>query len=153
MLGRIGWLQIRSKNLQADRRGHHRRRRRSCRSLRTDERRCKPALCNPILRTSGLTKRVYEIMQKSFLFTVALVSLGMSACGYPALTSAMRSSPFPPDTVVETKCVHIDRDTLSKRVVKFSEEGWRLVYASEYTSTARSDMPSIYCFERPAEKH
>lgn len=53
---------------------------------------------------------------------LASATLVLTGCGYPAFTSAMRSNGFAQDAKVEGQ--------------------------SEYTSTARADFPSVYCFER-----
>jgi len=76
--------------------------------------------------------------------------LVLTGCGYPAFTSAMRSNGFAQDAKVEGQCLKIDR-RVDKDVEKLNAllaQGWRISYASEYTSTARADFPSIYCVER-----
>lgn len=72
--------------------------------------------------------------------------LGVS-CGYPAFTSALRSN-FDSNTKVETSCSRIDRKNIPEHVKNASPDGWRLAFVSEYTSTAKSDFPSLICMER-----
>lgn len=72
----------------------------------------------------------------------------LSACGYPAFTSSMRDAHFPPGVPVEGKCVHAGRNDIEQLAPQLYAQGWRLIYASEYTSTARPGFPSNYCFER-----
>jgi hypothetical protein len=74
----------------------------------------------------------------------------LTGCGYPAFTSAMRSNGFAQDAKVEGQCLKIDRrvDKDVEKVNALLAQGWRFSYASEYTSTARADFPSIYCVER-----
>lgn len=88
---------------------------------------------------------------KMFAFVALVASL--SGCGYPAFTSSIRPN-FPPDAKVEMKCELIEMNS-SRDVVdlnttfnKYSPDGWRLAYLSEYTSTGISTFSNLVCFER-----
>lgn len=76
--------------------------------------------------------------------------LALTGCGYPVFVANMRSNGFAQDARVEGQCLKIDR-RMDKDIDKVNgqlAQGWRFSYTSEYTSTARTDFPSIYCFER-----
>ena len=89
---------------------------------------------------------------------IALVAViaSMSGCGYPAFTSAMRPN-FQADTKVEMKCELVEMNSsrdvvdLNKVLNKYSPEGWRLAYLSEYTSTGITTFSNLVCFERPVK--
>jgi len=82
----------------------------------------------------------------------ALVA-SMAGCGYPAFTSAMRPN-FPADAKTETKCELVEMNSsrdvveLNNVLTKYSPDGWRLVYLSEYTSTGITTFSNLVCFER-----
>lgn len=86
-------------------------------------------------------------MMRRNSFLVGLI-VAAGGCGVPAFTSSMRSNVLPPGAYAEGKCVHAGRDDIEDILPKLYAEGWRLIYASEYTSTARPGFPSNYCFER-----
>jgi hypothetical protein len=83
---------------------------------------------------------------------VALVA-SASACGTPGFTSAMRPG-FDSDVQLEARCFSSGRDgeELDAKVREMYRQGYRLVYVSEYTSSARLGYPSTICFERPAQQ-
>ena len=91
---------------------------------------------------------------KSRIIVFALLALiaFISGCGYPAFTSAMRSN-FPSDAKVEMKCELVVMDTtrdvvnLNTVLNKYSSDGWRLAYLSEYTSSGITSFSNVVCFE------
>lgn len=94
-----------------------------------------------------------RIKQTNILFALFVIMVSISGCGYPAFTSSMRSN-FPSDVKIQMRCVHIetetsrDGSTLDKMLDKYSEEGWRLAYISEYTSTGITSFSNLICIER-----
>lgn len=85
---------------------------------------------------------------RTWIAMIALVGLG--ACGYPALSSSMRSN-FPPEADVEMKCWELaerGKEGLNRMLSVGKKEGWKLAFISEYTSTAKTSFPTIVCFER-----
>jgi hypothetical protein len=82
------------------------------------------------------------------LLAVAAIALPLAGCGTPAMTASMRSN-FPPDWHLEAYCLTLGRGSIADEMQRRYAEGWRVAYASEYTSTARFGNPTILCFERP----
>jgi hypothetical protein len=76
------------------------------------------------------------------------LALTLAACGTPAMTSSMRAN-FPPDWRLEGDCLTLGRGSIENEVRARYQQGWRLAYVSEYTSTARFGNPTVACFERP----
>lgn len=77
----------------------------------------------------------------------SLLALG---CGNPGYTSAMRTN-FDGDVPIATHCFRYgDKESwrFAAHVDKLSEQGWRLAYVSEYTSTSRSKFFYTVCVER-----
>jgi hypothetical protein len=85
------------------------------------------------------------------LFAAPALALALAGCGTPAMASAMRSN-FPPDWHLESYCLTLGRGSIADEMQKRYAEGWRIAYASEYTSTARFGNPTILCFERPFQR-
>jgi hypothetical protein len=79
------------------------------------------------------------------------VMLTLGGCGTPSYTSAMRTN-FVEGTPLELECVrYLDRRAgdLREKAEELYEEGWRLAYMSEYTSSKKSKFALLACFERP----
>lgn len=87
------------------------------------------------------------------VLALVVAALSLSACGTPAFTSAMRTS-FSPEVSVEASCLSAGRegDDLDAKVKDMYRQGYRLIYVSEYTSSARFGYPTTVCFERAAQR-
>jgi hypothetical protein len=102
---------------------------------------------------SELRKGGSKMGFRTRVFVLFATVVVMSGCGYPAFTSAMRTN-FPADAKVEMKCEHVEMSTsrdstaLNEMLSKYSKDGWRLAYLSEYTSTGISTFSNLICIER-----
>ena len=71
-------------------------------------------------------------------------------CGYPAYTSSMRSN-FEPETGTKLECTRT-KDKKAEDVIEhledLAQDGWKLAYLSEYTSSARGKCIYMYCFAK-----
>jgi hypothetical protein len=79
---------------------------------------------------------------------LAVVALGILAGCQPANISAvMRGTEH--DSNMETRCEPTDmRDKTELKQVLSSYDGWRMIYASEFTTGNRFGTVGVICFER-----
>ena len=85
--------------------------------------------------------------------SLALVSfLPIAGCA-PAIISSHLREPTGAETSMQTRCV----DFITGRDLEVNSElsqydGWKIVYASEYTTGNKTTTSMVLCFEKPYSK-
>lgn len=85
---------------------------------------------------------------KRLIIPVAILGT-LSACA-PANISAVIRPSDRENASMETRCEKLDmRDSEEMKSVFAKYDGWRMIYASEYTTGNRIGTQGAVCFERP----
>ena len=85
---------------------------------------------------------------KSVVFSVVSLLL-LSACA-PANVSSNLRGPSGPEMSMSTRCVDFSTGNEGKVNALLKQyDGWKLVYASEYTTANKVTTAMVMCFEKP----
>ena len=92
-------------------------------------------------------------MKKSLLLTLSLASvLLITGCAPANVAVALREA-SDDNPSMQTRCIDFETGKDSKVNGELKQyDGWKVVYASEYTTGNKTTTSMVMCFERPYEQ-